>query len=746
MALQFLQPGLLWGAALFLVPLVIHLLNRRRYLRKSWAAMEFLLAAFKKVRRRVRLENILLLLLRCAIPILLALALARPIVGGGSPLAGLAQAARHHVLIVDATLSNSQKPGRGPRPITRSRILVEKYLRRIASKGDFHKVTLIRVDRAARLVLEGETRMDKVLEAVSRLCKPGFGSASLVKGLELAREVGKDPAARPLFTVFTDLQKNALGVEPKEAAATDPFALAMADLAKLSGDPVVLVDTGPALPPPNAGILSLQVSDPVVVKGLTLEVRARIKNWSGKELPAVQVLFSLDGQRRPSDVVDVPPGGTAEAVSRFSILKKGPHWIRAALPGDPLPGDDRRWLALLARDRVKVLFADGRPNKDFLLSASGYMARVLDPTGEEEIPGVSLFRSTVVDSLDFAAGRVNMEAYDVVALVDVDRIPPGTADRLARFVRAGGGLLAVPGGKSEPAAWNLRLTGPGAGGPLPVRLLEVKGFGRRGKDWFTPVLPGPITHPVLRDFTGSLGVLLGETPVYRFMGSVPARPSAKVLLRLSDPDRSPLLVADRYGRGKVLVLTSPITEDDNRWNELNAPILAFPLLYQSALWLTYSPRERLNLLVGTPLSPRFRRPPSEVHVTPPGGRPIPLRGSAKPLPEGDYGWTPWTGVDRPGVYRLDFTWPEGEAGDERPYLFASANVEPSEGDLEKADFSTLSSRLQGIPFRLEKGLPQEEIRRSGGKGGDIGYRLLLGVLLFLLLEGALGAFFGRRRA
>lgn len=746
MALQFLQPGLLWGSLLLLVPLVIHLLNRRRYLRRSWAAMEFLLAAFKKVRRRVRLENLLLLLLRCAIPVLLALALARPIVGGGSPLAALSQAARHHVLLVDATLSNSQKPKVGPRPITRTRLLVEKYLRRLASKGEFQKVSLIRVDTSARLVLEGETRIARALDALPRLCKPGFGSATLLKGLELAREIGKDPAAKPVFTVFTDLQRSALGPEPKEAAAADPLALVTADLAELSGDPVVFVDTGPERPPANAGILSLEVSDPVVVKGLTLEVRARIRNWSGKAMPAVQVIFSLDGQRRPSDVVDLPPGGTAEAVSRFSILEKGPHWIRAALPGDALEGDDERWLALVARDRVKILFVDGRPDPDFLLSASGYMARILDPTGEEELPGVSLFRSTVVDSLDFAAGRVNLDAYDVAALVDVDRVPPAAAKDLADFVRSGGGLLAVPGGKTEPAAWNLRLTGPGAEGPLPVRLLEAKGFAGRGKDWYTPLLPKDVSHPVLRDFTGPLGILLSETPVYRFFGSLPARPSAQVLLRLSDPDRSPLLVADRYGRGKVLVLTSPITEDDRRWNELNAPILAFPLLYQSALWLTRSPRELLNLQVGRPLVPRFRKAPSEIHVTPPGGRPLLLRGTARPMPEGDFAWTPWTGVDTPGVYRLDFTWPEGDSTEEAPYLFAAACVDPAEGNLEKASPSSLAARLPRKTYRLERGLPQAEVRKEGKGGGDIGYNLLFGVLLFLVLEGILGDFFGRRRA
>ena len=73
--MNFLHPGLLAGAALFAVPLIIHLLNRQRFKRRRWAAMEFLLAAYKKQRRRLRQENLLLLLLRCLIPILLALVL-----------------------------------------------------------------------------------------------------------------------------------------------------------------------------------------------------------------------------------------------------------------------------------------------------------------------------------------------------------------------------------------------------------------------------------------------------------------------------------------------------------------------------------------------------------------------------------------------------------------------------------------------------------------------------------------------
>ena len=55
---------MLFGTLLFAVPLIIHLLNRQRYKRRRWAAMEYLLIAFKKQRRRLRVETLLLLLLR----------------------------------------------------------------------------------------------------------------------------------------------------------------------------------------------------------------------------------------------------------------------------------------------------------------------------------------------------------------------------------------------------------------------------------------------------------------------------------------------------------------------------------------------------------------------------------------------------------------------------------------------------------------------------------------------------------
>ena len=74
----FLNPLLLVGAAAVAVPIIIHLLNRRKFQRVVWGAMRFIKASVDQNQRRMKIEDLILLALRCLILILLALALSRP--------------------------------------------------------------------------------------------------------------------------------------------------------------------------------------------------------------------------------------------------------------------------------------------------------------------------------------------------------------------------------------------------------------------------------------------------------------------------------------------------------------------------------------------------------------------------------------------------------------------------------------------------------------------------------------------
>ena len=94
---------LLWLPAV-VAPLVIHLLYRQRYREISWAAMEYLLAAIEKSKRRMRIQQWLLLLVRMLLLLFIVLAMAEPLVRNLSPLP-LSKGGTHHIFLLDGSYS-----------------------------------------------------------------------------------------------------------------------------------------------------------------------------------------------------------------------------------------------------------------------------------------------------------------------------------------------------------------------------------------------------------------------------------------------------------------------------------------------------------------------------------------------------------------------------------------------------------------------------------------------------------------
>src|SRR5262245_43753276 len=99
----FLNPFyMVAGGALVSSPILIHLINRMRFRRIRWAAMEFLLKSQKRNRRRLIIEQLILLLLRCLLVLLAAILVARYV----GPALGLTPTGSStHVLLIDDTLS-----------------------------------------------------------------------------------------------------------------------------------------------------------------------------------------------------------------------------------------------------------------------------------------------------------------------------------------------------------------------------------------------------------------------------------------------------------------------------------------------------------------------------------------------------------------------------------------------------------------------------------------------------------------
>ena len=84
--MTFLNPALAFGALAFLIPLAIHILNRSRFKTIEWGAMHLLESVIKVNHKRFRLDQLILLLVRCLIPALLAFCIARPLLTGSKTM------------------------------------------------------------------------------------------------------------------------------------------------------------------------------------------------------------------------------------------------------------------------------------------------------------------------------------------------------------------------------------------------------------------------------------------------------------------------------------------------------------------------------------------------------------------------------------------------------------------------------------------------------------------------------------
>ena len=308
--MQFLNPALLAGALLFAVPLLIHLLNRQRHKRRPWAAMDFLLRAFQKQRNRLRNENLLLLLLRCLIPILLALAIARPLMqeaaallaGGGTV---------HHVFVVDGSYSMGLRQDGAQSPYERARALVGRMLDRFEQNPNRNdKVTLVDAGVRTRFVVRGDLDVGAARAGWSQMTRPDDGAGDLTEALSQvadALDEAKDPAIQ--VYVFTDLQARAMGEGAVDAELDDGPVFGdtlrdlVADLQTREGLDLHWIDTGPMSSGQggevdNVQVTAVRLSDPAAVQKTPAEVLVTLRNLGTQSATAeVCLLYTSPSPR-----------------------------------------------------------------------------------------------------------------------------------------------------------------------------------------------------------------------------------------------------------------------------------------------------------------------------------------------------------------------------------------------------------------------------------------------------------------
>lgn len=713
--MHLLNPLFLLGILGVALPILIHLMGRRKAPPYRFSAIDFILRSQKRIEARFKLQNLFLLFLRAGVILLIALALAKPLLQEkGAALASM-DTPSSNVFVIDNSLSMNYQIKEGP--------LIEKA--KLWARGLIHSLSpydegcvLAIYPPSDQSFLPGPTSdKGQLLGSLERI-EPSFCSAplspSLGKALLLLK--GSKKELKRIF-LFTDLTKNSWRETQK-----------LVDAFKEESVLLHIIDTTTGQMLPNLAITTLESSYDWTKKDGKVHLKATIHNFS--DTPTKNLLVKVvwgdkpEGMAVAQGFLNLPPH--SQGVKEFFLdpPEEAIHWgyveiiartsEQAPTLHDGLVVDNLRYFTLPSIKDISVLVIDGSPSIHLYKCESFYLERALNPTRLIR----SCIKPTVVIPQEIHS--VNFKDFDMVILANVGELPPPKVAELNGYVKEGGRVLFGLGNNVRPEYYNTSL------GELVPKLRMAVEFSKESGGLGLGAVD--TSHPILKVFAGESSALL-KAPNFFKVFLVEPQTAGSVNTILSYSNGAPALLEMSCGKGRSMLFTSTFDRD---WTDLPVKSIFLPLIQQICRYLTdnlieIGPGEVMVGQEWESTSDGLLQENISIEVLDPKGnlfKPVKKTPPSRTITVSQ--------TDYPGIYHLRrATAPPGE----QPGLWAvfAVNVDPKESDLSKIDTTQLRASLG--EDRVSLGLT-EPIK--GAEGLIAGLRLwpamLVSALGLLALE------------
>lgn len=764
------------GLGALSIPIVIHLLSRRRYRVVDWAAMRFLLAAQKQNIRKMRLEQFILLAVRTTLMLLLVLAMVSAMpwaealwqrfFPASAALASVSSQRTHKILVLDASLSMALK--RGDKTCfelakDRAGELIE-----LSPSGDGFSVVLLSAP-PQRIV--GETAEDprRVADEVRGL-RVTHGNADLAATLNtvediLRRSPAKFEAREVVF--LTDLQRATwLGFPVSESKGPTASAETMLRLQQQAR--LVFVDVGQD-GVGNLAVTNLALGSALATTGATTPIVATLHHY-GEDEPRPATVEFLVGKARETaadpafqlrligqEVVTVPAGRAGASVTfTHTFATPGTYILQVRTAGDDLEPDDSRAIVVTVKDAVPVMLVNGRPAGDLYDQATEFLRDALNPFQDGLIPNNVPARPRVISEATFNdAALGDLTPYDCVFLCDVARLGTPEVRRLEAHLRRGGGVVFCLGPQVDLEAYNRVIYRDGQG-ILPARLLG-KERAPAGRYFTLYADEESYKKPPLAAFVGDKDrtVLQAVSFQQYIRAELPGTSAGekagglarKVMSFMPDPQPAgqgealpvgePAIIEWPKYRGRVILITTTVNSNWTTWPKLPS----FPVLMQELVRFGVAGRlKEQAALVGEPIEEYLPLTSANLVASfrTPDQRTLPTQSQVRD----DATLLRFTDTDQSGIYLATV----GQHPQERLFAVnvptATDQQQGSESDLARVHQIQLQDAYPGWNFQvvtdprqIDRSAVKEDPDRtptSRGLGAAVA-RVLLWLMLFLLL-------------
>jgi len=674
----FLAWFYLLGAASGGIPIIIHMIHRRRAPKVLFPTLRFLKASNERTSRRQRIQDLFLLLLRVLLFVLLAFALAQPFLG--SRLWGAGKDI-HAVLLLDNSYSMGTEHERKARFAVAKELaagILEKCLPTQGSQAAVllsfpphgHPKPFLTPDRAA---LQRDILKAPLSQGRADL------TAAVQRAYDLLAEEGNKAPTMEIY-VLTDLQRNAW-----------PQPRPLEEKHKKPRPPLIVIDVG-RTDYRNIAVTDLAVHGGARVRGRPITVQAKIHNYTAAKA-TVNATFYVDQAKQANQQLEIPPDLTVTASFTHTFTEPGVHsgWVQ--IDDDSLALDNRRDFCIEIQDHIPALVVRDAVPAMLQLDPTFYVAKALDPFGDDPGKPRSLVQATITE-LDKLTHEL-LQKTRIVVLVDPGALQRSHIAVLRQFVRRGGRLMIFCGPNLRPKSLSDLLNDPEpANALMPLEIGEPK-QGILDRKKFETLVNLDDRHPALLVFRGYR--LAQTVKVYNAAPiTVPQNAPTRILIGLSDGNA--FLLENRFHEGRV-VLFSTCTDPD--WSNLAASRFFLPLLHRLVYHLTEREDVEGTHTVGAPVTITLRDilRPVGIQVRDPAGEITDLQ--AKPEPASGLTRATYAQTDRRGAYVYLVLDPTRAADKEPTDARVEAerafivNPDPQESDLARIAEADLRGLFEG---------------------------------------------------
>ena len=419
-------------------PVIIHLLNRRRFRTVEWAAMEYLLQAVQRNRKILRIRDLILLVLRTLAVLLVGLGIAQPFFTADQNATFDGQQPLHAIMLLDNSQSMSAQGLEG----TMLDIAKKRAIDFINELPEGSRVTVAPVCGSQEgLTLDAFRSIEHAEEAIQRV-EVVSRAAAMSTTLNLARAAWEvEPALAKRMVLLTDMQ-GGNWLRTFQWDEDKPLQ-------------VLSVRDGPI---ENAWVAEVSMEDGVADVETPATIAATIRYEGRSPQQDVQVTLKVDGQVAAVATVDLAPNSVRQVTFQhlFNAVRPEPGQPRASLvevslPPDRLPADDARRLVVHVVASLPVAFVDRWGDREDVLRGrigeSRHLRTLLAPGGASDASMIKV-RHLRPEQLD----RDAIADTRLVVLAGVAE-PGPWADLLLEYVQQGGQLFLAAGGEFQPERW-----------------------------------------------------------------------------------------------------------------------------------------------------------------------------------------------------------------------------------------------------------------------------------------------------